>query len=220
MVQGPRSTSQLYLRSRSKLQPAEYVHLYISGFSCKPFSISLHRNGQLLGERDARIFWGSCQATCFLAGKCPGHHPEVLAAAWGDGRQWTVPCLNLAHGSNSAGGACSEAPNLLLISLQSGRTLRGTQPEMQQVRQIQEPRQWLLKRLPPADHQHFRRDRRLQVWMVLFRSFFSNRLKWTGVMVQSLKCSCLSGFPDKKNCAKWRDLRDTWSMTFSSRVTT
>ena len=40
----------------SKVQNPEYVQLYISGFSCKPFS-TLHHQSKLLGEPQAQIFW-------------------------------------------------------------------------------------------------------------------------------------------------------------------
>ena len=40
----------------SQVQKPEYVQLYISGFSCKPFS-TLHHQSKLLEEPQAQIFW-------------------------------------------------------------------------------------------------------------------------------------------------------------------
>ena len=50
-------TGQVYRNVlESKVQSPEYVHLYVSGFSCKPFS-TLHNQSKLLDEPEARIFW-------------------------------------------------------------------------------------------------------------------------------------------------------------------
>ena len=89
-VQGPRLN---YLHGESKPPPPEYVHLYISGFSCKPFS-TLHHNSQLLDEPEARIFWAvvnrirCIKPPAFLLENVQGITrclPEVLAAMESNG---------------------------------------------------------------------------------------------------------------------------------------
>lgn len=81
-VQGPRSTKK-----------PEYVHLYVSGFSCKPFS-TLHHQSKMLDEPQAQIFWAvvarihAVRPACFVLENVMGILrvlPEVIKALEGDG---------------------------------------------------------------------------------------------------------------------------------------
>ena len=50
-------------------EAAPYVHLYVSGFSCKPFSM-LHHGTKLLQEEQARIFFGVVQRIARVRPAC------------------------------------------------------------------------------------------------------------------------------------------------------
>ena len=94
-VQGPRSRVQ---GPASKKKP-EYVHLYVAGFSCKPFS-TLHHQSKLLDEPQAQIFWAvvarihAVRPACFVLENVMGIFrvlPEVVKALEGDdGRYYII----------------------------------------------------------------------------------------------------------------------------------
>ena len=79
--------SHSLFRSLLDQDEAPFVHLYVSGFSCKPFSL-LHNQTKLLNETEAKLFYGvveritSCRPPCFLLENVTGISrvkDEVLA---------------------------------------------------------------------------------------------------------------------------------------------
>ena len=77
----------------AKVQMPGYVHLYVSGFSCKPFS-TLHNGSKLLGEPQAKIFWAvvsrimAVRPACFVLENVQGIRrvqAQVVKALQGKG---------------------------------------------------------------------------------------------------------------------------------------
>ena len=85
--------------SRANSKPC-YIHLYVSGFSCKPFSL-LHTNTKLLDEPEAAIFWAvakriaSVKPASFVLENVVGIRrvwPSILTALRCNGLYHVITC--------------------------------------------------------------------------------------------------------------------------------
>lgn len=176
-VQGPR------LKVHEECMPPEYVHLYVSGFSCKPFS-TLHNKTALLEEPDAEIFRAvvrriQCRKPpVFLLENVQGISrclSEVLTALCCNGL-YKVCTLHMCP---SQMGEPVQRPRIYFFGVRADVS-RATQPQLQQILE----RAWgivtapwvqggagmtpIMQRLLPADHpvvqenQSFRKKRWLE----------------------------------------------------------
>ena len=174
-----------YLRPQEVLQPLppEFVHLYISGFSCKPFS-TLHHNTKLLDEPQAEIFWAvvsrlrCIRPPCFLLENVKGITrclPDILEALQSNGLYF----VSTVRMDPSQLGEPLQRPRVYFFGVRHD-VARGSQAELQQILQ----RTWgimthsakprgsgptvsLSSRLLPSDHpvvQEYQRARR-QRWL-------------------------------------------------------
>lgn len=179
-VQGPRSKVQTtkVQGPRSNPNTPDYVHLYVSGFSCKPFS-SLHNKSQLLDEPQAQIFWAvvnrlrCIKPPAFLLENVRGITrclPQVLAALESNG----LYIVSSLHMDPSQLGEPLQRPRIYFFGVRQD-VARGTPAELQQVLQMTwrimtgSPRGQggqamvpLEKRLLPADHPDVREHQRLR----------------------------------------------------------
>lgn len=113
-----------------------YVHMYISGFSCKPFSM-LHHNTKLLEEEEAKIFWAvrdrlhRVRPACFVLENVLGIRRvlnEVVAALEGGGLYHVSICeMDSSHLQEPC-----RRPRLYLLGARTDVAL-GDAPALQRV---------------------------------------------------------------------------------------
>ena len=176
------------------MQTAPYVHMYISGFSCKPFSM-LHHRTKLLEEQEAQVFWAvrdrlhRVRPACFVLENVLGIRRvlrEVVEALEGHGLYHVSICeMDPAHLQEPC-----RRPRLYLLGTRTDVAL-GNRESLQKVVQrtwhrvrqayARGPIHTLQQRLLPPSHpavqqnQHDRQERWREAWQCPFTLSFKFR---------------------------------------------
>ena len=172
-----------------------HVHMYISGFSCKPFSM-LHWRSALLKEREAEIFFAvlkrikALQPPCFVLENVPGISrcvAKVLGLLRKQGYQ--VVCLKM--GPEDLGEPVCR-PRYYFLGVRNGLAVASlaelegrVQKSWTVIKQSHTLQAKISDRLLPASHP------------AILHSQALRKKAWETAAAQ--------GFPDPKPNAKWRD---------------